>query len=108
MEIVVQIQIFVKGLDGKCMTLRVKKSDKLDKLKEMIHDKTEIPVAAQRLIFCGRYLYGNLTLFDYNIYNESTVSFQRSLGTRRPEDDWRLVHPTFDNCPPHPFPPLTR
>ena len=73
MAIVVQIQIFVKGLDGKYMTLKVKKSDKLDKLKEMIHDKTEIPVAAQRLNFCGRYLYGNLTLFDYNFYDESTL-----------------------------------
>jgi len=67
------MQIFVKGLDGKTMTLNVKSSYRIPKVKEMILDKDDIPVHAQRLIFAGNQLDGNLTLANYNVTMHSTL-----------------------------------
>jgi hypothetical protein len=67
------MQIFVKGLDGKTMTLNVKSSYRMTKVKEMIFDRDDIPVHDQRLIFAGMQLYGNHTLADYNVKNDSTL-----------------------------------
>jgi ubiquitin-large subunit ribosomal protein L40e len=69
----VQMQIYVKGLDGKTTILDVKSSYRMPKVKEMIFDMLDIPVHAQRLIFAGMQLDGNRTLADYNVKKESTL-----------------------------------
>lgn len=67
------MQVHVKTLQGKTMTLDISEDDTIDAIKQKITDKEGIPVDQQRLIFNGKQLEQGMTARDYSLEDGSNI-----------------------------------
>jgi len=68
-----RMQIFVKNLHGRTLTLEVEPHDSVEEIKTKIEEKDGMPPYRQRLIWCGKQLEDERCLADYGIQKESTL-----------------------------------
>jgi ubiquitin len=78
------MQLMVKTLDGKTVTVEAEEEDTIEDIKNKIMEKEGVPVDQQRLIFGGKQLESDKTRADYDVQEDST--FHMVLRLRGGED----------------------
>ncbi len=69
------MQIFIKTLTGKKISIDVESSDLISKVKAEIETKEGIPSDRQILVFAGKRLENEKSLADLGIEGEFTLHF---------------------------------
>jgi ubiquitin len=66
--------LWVKG-PNRYFTLNVEPTDRIEDVKDMIHEREGMAPGEQRLIYKGRQLEEGNTLQSYSLRNDSTIHF---------------------------------
>mmetsp|Transcript_37693 Transcript_37693/g.56077 ORF Transcript_37693/g.56077 Transcript_37693/m.56077 type:complete len:267 (-) Transcript_37693:612-1412(-) len=67
------MQLFVKTLTGKTVSVEVEEGEAIEDVKAKIAEKEGIPPEQQRLIFGGQQLQDGKTIDDYNVGDDATL-----------------------------------
>ena len=67
------MQLFVKTLTGKTVSVEVEEGESIEDVKAKISEKEGIPAEQQRLIFGGQQLQDGKTLEDYDVSDDATL-----------------------------------
>ena len=67
------MQIFVKMINGRTITLEVESSDRIEEVRMKVNDKEGMLPERPRLVYAGKELFDEMTLADYDIQKESTL-----------------------------------
>lgn len=73
------MQLFVKTLTGKHITVEAESTDTVASVKGKIQEKEAIPSDQQILIFAGTVLVDGNTLADYSIQNDATLHLLQAV-----------------------------
>ena len=68
------MQLFVKTLSGKTISVEVDDGDKIEDVKAKIEEKEGIPPEQQRLIFAGKQMDAHKTLEEYDLHDGASLS----------------------------------
>lgn len=71
-DIILIMQIFIKTLTGRTITLDVESSDSIEIIKSKIEKKESIPYDQQRIIFGGKELENHITINHCSYQKSST------------------------------------
>ena len=69
-----RLQMFVKSLTGKTITLQVRGDDTVEHVKSLVYEREGIPPEQQRILSVGRALQDGRRVKDYSIQNGSTLN----------------------------------
>ena len=94
------MQIYVKTVSGKTISLEVEASDILQNVKAKIQEEKRIPFDQQRLALAGKQLKDGCTLGDCSIQNQSTLYLilklfciaQPKMFRKYPYRSWAQIH----------------
>merc|ERR1711862_374302 len=79
-----EMQVFLKTLTGRTITLDVTRDELVDTFKMKVFAREEIPVDLSRIMFSGRELEDGRTLCSYGVCKEVTLDLRCRPPRSRP------------------------